>query len=277
MLLTSAALVNRCRVCFHNATNRIVIMPKEEPLATEPAVEDVSRLQHSSRDVSTLPDVMSRWLSTVMPGGTTPRGHRGERRRLQRDVLGDHHPHRTLGGGRSTARREVVRRRASHPPPRTCRCFSSYRLDHQFEVIRLVGEHTDVPVPRVRWLEPTGDVLGTPFFLMDYVDRRGPARCHALHVRRQLVLRRTRRVAARTAGQHRRGAGETAFDPEIRVDLRIPGRRHGGQRIATQLRLGEVLVRLRGSRHRQISAARARPSTGWRRTGQTTSRPPSRC
>ena len=47
--------------------------------------------------------------------------------------------------------------------------FTSYRLDHQFEVIRLVGELTDVPVPRVRWLEPTGEVLGTPFFLMDHV------------------------------------------------------------------------------------------------------------
>ena len=41
-------------------------------MATEPAVEDVSRLEHSSRDVSTLPDVMSRWLSTVLPGGATP-------------------------------------------------------------------------------------------------------------------------------------------------------------------------------------------------------------
>jgi aminoglycoside phosphotransferase (APT) family kinase protein len=48
--------------------------------------------------------------------------------------------------------------------------FSSYRLDHQFEVIRLVAEKTDVPVPQVRWLEPTGAVLGTPFFLMDHVD-----------------------------------------------------------------------------------------------------------
>ena len=48
--------------------------------------------------------------------------------------------------------------------------FPSYRLDHQFEVIRLVGELTDVPVPRVRWLENTGEVLGTPFFLMDHVD-----------------------------------------------------------------------------------------------------------
>ena len=47
--------------------------------------------------------------------------------------------------------------------------FTSYRLDHQFEVILLVAEKTDVPVPQVRWLEPTGTVLGTPFFLMDYV------------------------------------------------------------------------------------------------------------
>src|SRR5246127_2453878 len=48
--------------------------------------------------------------------------------------------------------------------------FPSYRLDHQFDVIRLVAELTDVPVPRVRWLEPTGEVLGTPFFVMDYVE-----------------------------------------------------------------------------------------------------------
>jgi len=42
-------------------------------------------------------------------------------------------------------------------------------MDHQFDVIRLVGELTNVPVPQVRWLEPTGSVLGTQFFLMDYV------------------------------------------------------------------------------------------------------------
>ena len=36
--------------------------------------------------------------------------------------------------------------------------------------MRLVADKTDVPVPRVRWLEPSGDVLGTPFFLMDHVD-----------------------------------------------------------------------------------------------------------
>ncbi len=48
--------------------------------------------------------------------------------------------------------------------------FPTYRMDHQFDVIRLVGELSDVPVPRVRWLENTGEVLGTPFFLMDLAD-----------------------------------------------------------------------------------------------------------
>src|SRR4029079_9086066 len=67
-----APLVNRRRVCFHNATHRIVIRPEEETLATEPAVEAVGRLQRSARDVSTLPGVMSKWLSTVMPDGVEP-------------------------------------------------------------------------------------------------------------------------------------------------------------------------------------------------------------
>ncbi len=48
--------------------------------------------------------------------------------------------------------------------------FPSYALQEQFDVIRYVGEHTAVPVPAVRWMEPTGEVLGTPFFLMDQVE-----------------------------------------------------------------------------------------------------------
>jgi aminoglycoside phosphotransferase (APT) family kinase protein len=48
--------------------------------------------------------------------------------------------------------------------------FPEYALQEQFDAIRLVGELTDVPVPQVRWMEPTGAVLGTPFFLMDRVE-----------------------------------------------------------------------------------------------------------
>lgn len=31
----------------------------------------------------------------------------------------------------------------------------------------MVGEHTDLPVPRVRWLEQDPAVLGSPFLVMD--------------------------------------------------------------------------------------------------------------
>ncbi len=137
-------------------------------MPTEPAVEDVSRLQHSSRDVSTLPDVMSRWLSTVMPGGITPQvtvesGVDANGMSSETIILTG----RWTQDGQEHEQKWVAR---VAPAPQDVPVFSSYRLDHQFEVIRLVAEKTDVPVPQVRWLEESGSVLGTPFFLMDYVE-----------------------------------------------------------------------------------------------------------
>jgi aminoglycoside phosphotransferase (APT) family kinase protein len=136
-------------------------------LATEPAVEDVGRLQRSARDISTLPGVMSQWLSTVMPGGATPQvtvesGVDSNGMSSETIILTG----RWDANGEAHEEKWVAR---VAPAGADVPVFSSYRMDHQFDVIRLVGEVTDVPVPRVRWLEPTGAVLGTPFFLMDYV------------------------------------------------------------------------------------------------------------
>jgi len=136
-------------------------------LATEPAVEDVGRLQRSARDISTLPGVMSQWLSTVIPGGTTPQvtvesGVDSNGMSSETIILTG----RWDADGQAHEEKWVAR---VAPAEADVPVFSSYRMDHQFEVIRLVGEMTDVPVPRVRWLEPTGAVLGTQFFLMDYV------------------------------------------------------------------------------------------------------------
>lgn len=135
-------------------------------------VQNVEHLQRSSRDVSTVPGVLSRWLSTVMPGGVTPditvesgidsNGMSSETIILTGRWTQDGQPHEEKWVAR------VAPRMGDVP------VFSSYRLDHQFEVMRLAGELTDVPVPRVRWLENTGDVLGTPFFLMDLVDGAVP-------------------------------------------------------------------------------------------------------
>lgn len=141
-------------------------------MANEPAVEDVSRLQHSSRDTTTLPALLSTWLSTVMPGGVAPdvtveSGVDSNGMSSETILLTG----RWQEGGRTVEQRWVAR---VAPTPEDVPVFPTYRLDHQFEVMRQVGELTDVPVPRVRWIDDAGTVLGTPFFLMDLVDGQVP-------------------------------------------------------------------------------------------------------
>ncbi len=140
-------------------------------MAPEPAVDNVEHLKRSSRDVTTLPTVMSKWLSTVLPDGpqnpepevTVESGVDSTGMSSETIIL----TARWQQDGKPVERKLVTR---VAPAPEDVQVFPTYRLDHQFEVIRKVGEITDVPVPTVRWLEPTGDVLGTPFFVMDYVD-----------------------------------------------------------------------------------------------------------
>ncbi|GLE52373.1 phosphotransferase family protein [Mycobacterium montefiorense] len=136
-------------------------------MANEPVLDNVDRLQRSSRDVTTLPAVMSKWLSTVLPNGATPdvtveSGVDSTGMSSETIIL----TARWTDGGQSIEQKLVTR---VAPSAEDVQVFPTYRLDHQFEVIRKVGEITEVPVPPVRWLESTGDVLGTPFFVMDYV------------------------------------------------------------------------------------------------------------
>ncbi|MCL2536157.1 MAG: phosphotransferase family protein [Nocardiaceae bacterium] len=48
--------------------------------------------------------------------------------------------------------------------------FPGYDLERQAAVMRAVATHSTVPVPRVRWIESSADVLGQPFIVMDRVD-----------------------------------------------------------------------------------------------------------
>src|SRR5687767_6308980 len=43
-------------------------------------------------------------------------------------------------------------------------------MQKQFDVIRLVGERSTVPVPRVRWCETDPSHVGARFFVMDRVE-----------------------------------------------------------------------------------------------------------
>ncbi len=138
-------------------------------MSNQPNVEtDISRLQRSGRDTSTLPAVLSEWLSTVIPGGVKPEvivesGVDANGMSSETIILSG----RWADDGAPVEQKWVAR---VAPTAEDVPVFSAYRMDHQFEVLRLVSELTDVPVPAVRWIEPTGDLLGSPFFLMDLVE-----------------------------------------------------------------------------------------------------------
>ncbi|MFG2881052.1 phosphotransferase family protein [Streptomyces sp. NPDC048297] len=68
--------------------------------------------------------------------------------------------------------RACVSRLAADPAAYTV--FPEYDMARQYRTLRLVAEHTDVPVPRVLWLEEDPGPLGAPFFVMERAPGRVP-------------------------------------------------------------------------------------------------------
>ncbi len=58
--------------------------------------------------------------------------------------------------------------------PRGRTVFPTYDVGLQYRVMKILGERSDVPVPRMRWTEPDAGPLGVPFYVMDHVDGRTP-------------------------------------------------------------------------------------------------------
>ncbi|MCD4524640.1 phosphotransferase family protein [Nocardioides sp. cx-173] len=125
-------------------------------------------LQRSSRDATSVPTALAGWLATLLVDGAEPRvtlhsgvdanGMSSETLPLDVDWSED-------GAARHG---EYVARVA--PAAADFPVFPRYELQDQYDAMRIVAERSEVPVPAVRWMEPTGAVLGTPFFLMDRVD-----------------------------------------------------------------------------------------------------------
>jgi aminoglycoside phosphotransferase (APT) family kinase protein len=125
-------------------------------------------MQRSTRDVGSLQRRLEDWLATQLPSGAAPQVtfHAGiEANGMSSETVLLDVAWTENGEPR---RGEYVARVA--PTAEDIPVFPDYALADQYEAIRLVGELTDIPVPAVRWLEETGDVIGSPFFLMDRID-----------------------------------------------------------------------------------------------------------
>ena len=126
------------------------------------------RLQRTSRDPATVPGLLEGWLAGALPAGAEPRVtlHSGiDSNGMSSETLVFD---ATWTEGAEPRTGEYVARVA--PAEHDIPVFMDYALQDQYDAMRVVGERTDVPVPTVGLFEPTGEVLGTPFFLMDRID-----------------------------------------------------------------------------------------------------------
>ena len=231
-------------------------------------------LQRSSRDPETMRAQLTAWLATQLPPGADPvvvlhtaiqeNGLSSETVLL--DVT-------WTEGGQQRAGQYVAR---VAPAPEDLPVFESYALQDQYDAIRIVGELTEVPVPAVRWIEPTGDVLGTPFFLMDRIDGLVPPDVLPYNFGDNWLYDATARGAAPTPGHTVEGAGRAARDPGRRDDVRLPRPRRtpGDTPLARNLARTRAWYEFAVTGHRSLADRRARPRLAG---GQPARRRPRRC
>lgn len=78
-----------------------------------------------------------------------------------------------------TGRREPYVARVA---PASYQIFPEPRFEEQYRLMRILDERTDIPVPPIRWYEPSGGVLGAPFFVMGRIEGRVPTDMPPYHM-----------------------------------------------------------------------------------------------
>jgi aminoglycoside phosphotransferase (APT) family kinase protein len=121
------------------------------------------RPQTSTRDYDELRAQLERWLAERVPGSTVSELIVPESNGMSSEtVLFD-----LAVPGEPTPRRLVAR---IAPDPAADPVFQTYDMERQFRTMQMVADHTEVPVPRVLWLETGTEDIGAPFFVMERVD-----------------------------------------------------------------------------------------------------------
>jgi aminoglycoside phosphotransferase (APT) family kinase protein len=141
----------------------------DENQGAEAALHEMKR---STRDPIAQRRTLQRWLAGRMPDEASPEiselASPSATGMSSETLLFDA---RWLEGGEKRTGSFVAR---IEPDGADCPVFPVYDLKAQFELLKLVGERSRVPVPGVRWLELDPSYLGAPFFVMDQVEGRVP-------------------------------------------------------------------------------------------------------
>ncbi|MGW5734528.1 MULTISPECIES: phosphotransferase family protein [Streptomyces] len=124
------------------------------------------RPRTTTRDPEELARRLTAWLAARLPGAKATGVRVPESNGMSSETLlfDIEHPQQPL--------RACALRLAADPAAYTI--FPVYDLPRQHRTMRLVAEHTDLPVPRVLWLEKDPGPLGAPFFVMERVEGRVP-------------------------------------------------------------------------------------------------------
>ncbi|MGW8375930.1 phosphotransferase family protein [Streptomyces sp. ODS28] len=124
------------------------------------------RPRTSTRDPHELARRLDAWLDRKLPGARALDPDIPESNGMSSETVlfGLGHPEAPVSG--------CALRLAADPAAYTV--FPSYDMARQYRTLRLVAERSDLPVPRVLWLEEDERVLGAPFFVMERVHGRVP-------------------------------------------------------------------------------------------------------
>ena len=217
-----------------------------------------------------MPGLLAEWLAGRCRRAPT-RGHPAQRHRRQRHVVETLVLDAAWTEDGEPRTGEYVARVA--PAAEDVPVFPDYALQDQYDAMRIVGELTDVPVPTVGWIEPTGEVLGTPFFLMDRVDGVVPPDVMPYNFGDNWLFDAVARGPAPAAGRRpsRCSPGCTRSPtPPTTFAFLDPPTTPGATPLARNLARTPRLVRVRGPRHRPLAAGRARARLAGGQPARTT-------
>ncbi|HEY8482134.1 MAG TPA: phosphotransferase family protein [Spirillospora sp.] len=121
------------------------------------------------RDPETTVRALTGWLDRRLPGVRITRLETPQTSGFSNETL--MFDAEWTGDGGVPRRRSFVARVA----PTRYQVFPEPRFEEQYRLMRILDERTAIPVPPIHWYEPSEDVLGAAFFVMDHVDGRVPS------------------------------------------------------------------------------------------------------